>query len=310
MSMHKTDRFLRPCHLAQHLAQQGKQHIYVFVYDHHYFSPEFQASFPTGRLVGLGFLPNWTWHVNHQGMSDPLAPYLKLKLTSSPGKPNIRRASHGPPDHETETYVLPTPATARSLPSAPILGTYGYVFQVPLTQTNVAQIHGVLGHNRIRAGFYVNVLIGQNPPRIVQTAVITYWDPRNTATARRCHLIDPRERAMWMRGKVQLIAAGVPPWYLTKVFRHLYGLMEDVEPLFVSPRDLLAPRSPPRVVDRVEVVDDDTEAEGEEGPNGQPAGTTVLSSVGAAGVVSRKRARNPYCDQEHRQEQRQAQRQR
>ena len=74
MSMHQTDRFLRSCHLAQHLAQQGKQHIYVFVYDHHYFSPEFQASFPTGRLVGLGFLPNWTWHVNHQGMSDPLAP--------------------------------------------------------------------------------------------------------------------------------------------------------------------------------------------------------------------------------------------
>lgn len=80
--------------------------------------------------------------------------------------------------------------------------------------------------------------------------------------------------------------------------------------MFVSPRGLLAPRSPPRVVDRVEVLDDDTEAEGEEGPNGQPAGTTVLSSVGAAGVVSRKRARNPYYDQEHRQEQRQAQRQR
>jgi len=107
-----------------------------------------------------------------------------------------------------------------------------------------------------------------------------------------------------MRGKVQLIAAGVPAWYLMKIFRHLYGLMEDVEPLFASPRDMLAPRSPPRVVDRVEVVDDDTEEEGE-GPNGQPAGTTVLSSVGAAGVVSRKRARNPYYDQEHRPEQRQ-----
>jgi hypothetical protein len=68
MSMLQTAQFLRPAPFVSDLPNNGGKAIFVFIYDHHYDWTEFQRSFPSSHNAGLAKLPNWTWHINAEGI--------------------------------------------------------------------------------------------------------------------------------------------------------------------------------------------------------------------------------------------------
>lgn len=145
-----------------------------------------------------------------------------------------------PPSH----CVIPAPAT--KLSTVPLTGPHvcGWVFTVPRTEDSL--LHKILGKgNRVRIIRTATVIINaESPKRILQFPVVAYWDPRHTRDFHRNLIPDgspAHKDAMDALGVMR--KAGMSKESATKIFNHLAGRTEDIEPLLIRP-SLLPGREP------------------------------------------------------------------
>ena len=68
MSIKQIQDFLVPYKGPSQNLEDETARTWYFMYDHHFSWVEFKRRFPGSKEFGLGWLRDWTWHINEQGI--------------------------------------------------------------------------------------------------------------------------------------------------------------------------------------------------------------------------------------------------
>ncbi|RDW92194.1 hypothetical protein BP5796_01588 [Coleophoma crateriformis] len=193
---------------AQHfeeLSYQGAVYrtgIVLFVYDHYFDFRQFAMHYPGSKVLGVGQLHDWQWHINERGY------------------PNIRNVMRTPlpflnPDRDP---ALSQPMINDMINSRPA-STYGYVFEIcPDTFNELIMEYGMT-HQWCKQ--YVQLPIGEKNYR---SACYVFYDARHTCDRRGVDiLLDQYEKALWSGGFELMRLLDVPESFQHEVLMSLQG---------------------------------------------------------------------------------------
>jgi hypothetical protein len=74
-----------PTQPAQLVLGQSRRNVLYFSYGDHLNFMEFKRKYPDSQVVGIGFLDNWTWHVNSLGLSS-ISLFLRIVILTGRGR--------------------------------------------------------------------------------------------------------------------------------------------------------------------------------------------------------------------------------
>lgn len=111
------------------------------------------------------------------------------------------------------------------------IGTFGVLYQ--MTDVEELAIFDSLPINFVRGSREVLLTTGIPDIPVYRCKALIYYDPRNTASLNKD--VWTNKKFLWQAGLMQMRATGVPEWYLSNVYRELWGCLPNKEPLFFPP---------------------------------------------------------------------------
>jgi hypothetical protein len=150
-------------------------------------------------------------------------------LTSTSGNINIRLSRF---PHETTVPYGPAIAPARALMQRDRqIGTFGMLYQI--TSADELTIFNSLPLSYIRTTRKVMLSIPDPKAPIYRAQALFHFNPLYTASPHINRWRGAEDK--WRSGLMQLRVIGTPEWYIRGVYYHIWGRLENFEPLFFPP---------------------------------------------------------------------------